>query len=130
LRVLFVLVGLVALMIQSLVVQTHIHPYGPVGWRTAKVSSQSSILPGLSSVSPDSKAVPLGDKYPANQDPSNCPLCQEFAHFGQFLHSAAILIALLFWAAACLHIFQATPRVATVTHIWRGRAPPSQSTQF
>jgi len=131
LRVFFVLVGLLALMIQSLVVQTHIHVFGPAALRGfAPISQQGNIPAGPTSVSGDSKSVPLGDRYPASQDPSNCPLCQEFAHFGQFTHAIAVLIALLFWGAACLHIFEATPSFATVSHTWRGRAPPAQSTQF
>ena len=128
-RVFFVLVGLLALMIQSLVVQTHIHR--TAGWQSlAQIPAVTQILSASADVDNDSKATPQRDPYPASQDPSNCPLCQEFAHFGQYTHALTILLVLLLLGAAWIPIFVARPSFATVSHTWRGRAPPSQSAQF
>src|SRR5689334_20357060 len=84
LRVFFVLLGFLALTVQTLVVQTHIHIARPTaifssiedgagnqGWTTAKASTPR-------------------DRYPPNDDPSNCPLCQEFAHFGHFTQGTVL----------------------------------------
>jgi hypothetical protein len=68
------------------------------------------------------------DKYPINEDPSNCPLCQEIAHSGQFVQSAALLAALPFAANVHFIVFnEALPSFFAVSHIWRGRAPPPRS---
>jgi len=129
LRVCFVLVGLLALMIQSLVVQTHVHRMA--GWQpVAKVSTVTEVVSGAAVIDGDSKATPQRDPYPAGQDPSNCPLCQEFAQFGQYTHAVTILLALLLLGSAWIPIFEQRPSFATVTHTWQGRAPPSQSAQF
>ena len=124
LRVFFVLVGLLALMIQSLVVQTHIHRLA--SWQpVAKLSAVSDLVSAAAVVDGDGKATPQRDPYPASQDPSNCPLCQEFAQFGQYTHAITVLLVLLLLGAALIPIFQARPSFATVTHTWRCRAPPA-----
>jgi hypothetical protein len=120
------LLGLFAVAIQSFVVQTHIHipQYG----RAQTVSLFTLVAAAIANspaLAADRNATAPRDKYPINEDPSNCPLCQEFAHSGQFVASAAALVALpvtatvhfIPWAEAAVPSF-------AITHIWQGRAPP------
>jgi len=75
----------------------------------------------------DSASAPR-DKYPLTEDPSNCPLCQEIAHSGQFVQSAAVLAQLP--ASVSVHFIVFTevlPSLAAAAHSWQGRAPPSRS---
>lgn len=121
-----ILIGLLALAVQAFVVQTHIHmPQGRAGIQTVSVPT---VVMGAvaSAVDASAKAVTPRDKYPINEDPSNCPLCQEMSHAGQYVASAAVLLALPI--AAAVHFIPwaeaAIPSFA-VTHIWRSRAPPA-----
>jgi hypothetical protein len=65
------------------------------------------------------------DKYPINEDPSNCPLCQEMAHSGQFVQSAAVLAHVPVWISIhFIPVGETLPSLLTVSHSWQGRAPP------
>ena len=130
-RFAILLLGLLALAVQSFVVQTHIHiPQG-----AGKAQSVSLLTLAASALADKphaagdlcTAAVPR-DKYPINEDPSNCPLCQEIAHSGQFVQSAALLAVLPFAANVHFIVFdEALPSFFAVSHIWRGRAPPARS---
>jgi len=129
-RFAIVLLGLLALAVQSFVVQTHIHiPQG-----AGKAQSVSLVTLAASVVSDaagnalaKAPAAPR-DRYPINEDPSNCPLCQEIAHSGQFVQSAALLAVLPFAANVHFIVFnEALPSFFAISHIWRGRAPPTRS---
>ena len=130
-RIMVMLFALVALAVQSFVIQTHIHiPQG--GGRAQSVS-----LITLAAAALSEKAHAAGDtctsfapldKYPINEDPSNCPLCQEISHSGQFIHNAAVLAALSFAVTVNFVIFdEGLPSFLAVSHIWHGRAPPLRS---
>jgi hypothetical protein len=62
---------------------------------------------------------------PVKDDESNCPLCQAFASSGSFVTPA---IAALLPPHVAVSIIPFVPLGAsllrTVTHTWRGRAPP------
>src|SRR5205807_4177924 len=122
---LFSLYGLLALAIQSFVVQTHIHrlilsPAASIhlaldGDKNLPVAQKSG---GTATRGPT-------DRYPLEGDPANCPICQEIAHAAAVLQSTSISVALA--------ISSSTPRAfvaesdcftSAVSHIWRGRAPP------
>ena len=127
-RTLLLLLAFVALATQTLVVQTHIHIPQAAG------KSQSISLLTLAAAALAEKPHAAGDvcttgiprdKYPINEDPANCPLCQEVAHSGQFVHSAAILASLPVSVTVNFIVFdQVLPSLCTVSHIWQGRAPP------
>jgi hypothetical protein len=124
------MIGLLALAVQSFVVQTHIHiPQGAGRAQTVSlVTLAATAVSDASGIKADAPFVPR-DKYPITEDPSNCPLCQEVAHFGQFLHSAAVLLTLPFAVTVNFIIFdEALPSFFAVSHIWQGRAPPLRST--
>jgi hypothetical protein len=113
-----VLVAVLAMMLQSFVVQTHVHRAGEAGFISAIADDTAG------------KAAPAGkapaDKIPANDDPANCPLCQEFGHNGAFVAPTAAVLALPFYIHLSLIVFhQPAPAVRALSHAWQGRAPPS-----
>jgi len=122
-RVFFVLLGLLALFIQTLVIQPHIHIALSAGISrsfSAQDSGTAKPAGGVVQI-----PAPPRDPYPAGDDPSNCPLCQEFAHFAQYTHSLVFFVAPLFFASfQFIAPDEALPSSAAVTHMWRGRAPP------
>ena len=112
-----------AVLLQSYATQTHIH-----------VSARASVFAAASGFGP---AAPVKassgsqsgdhDKYPANEDPANCPLCQEVLHSGAFVapSAAAVWLPLAFvvlkWTAPNERVHIVAP-----SHGWRGRAPPTR----
>jgi hypothetical protein len=67
------------------------------------------------------------DKYPVNEDPSNCPLCQAFGHAGDFVASAAVLVSLPHSIAVNFIVFsERVTALFAVSHSWQGRAPPQR----
>jgi hypothetical protein len=112
-----VLLAFLALAIQTLVVQTHVHRAGEQGIISVLATDQTA------------KADPSGktpvDKFPANEDPVNCPLCQEFHHSGAFVSPTAAVLALPFYVHLSLIVFnQPVIAVRALSHSWQGRAPP------
>lgn len=112
-----VLLAVLAMMLQNFVVQTHVHRPGENGI--------------ISAISGDvaAKAEPAGkapkDKFPINEDPANCPLCQEFQHNGAFVAPGAAVLALPFYVRVSLIVFrQPALAVRALSHAWHGRAPP------
>lgn len=126
-RIFFLLLGLLALTIQILVVQTHIHIPQAAGLpQTVSVTTLAkTLVSGTSVQTADDRASAPRDKYPINEDPSNCPLCQEIAHSGQFVHSVAALAAVPAFVSVHFIVFsEALPSLFAASHSWRGRAPP------
>ena len=122
---LFSLCGLLALAVQSFVVQTHIHRLilNPAASIHVALDSDKN-LPVAQKSGGSAPSGPT-DRYPLDGDPANCPICQEIAHAGAVLHSTTIAVALA--------ISSSTPRTfvpesdcftSAVSHAWRSRAPP------
>lgn len=109
--------ALLALTLQLFVVQTHIHGVG--AW--PGISS----APGVTADGADTGRVHHPDRFPIKDDPSNCPLCQEFAHAGGYLHSVqiAILPPSVTIGAPSFAFKLGEPR-QHISHPWFGRAPP------
>jgi len=128
-RVMMGLLALLAVALQSFVVQTHIHmSQGSSGLQTISIITAAKHLAAFSGPSATPDAATPRDRYPITEDPSNCPLCQEIAHSGQFLHSAAALAALPASVSVHFIIFsEALPSFFAVSHNWHSRAPPSRS---
>jgi hypothetical protein len=124
-RALSVFLAFMALIIQVLVVQSHIHISQPAG----KVQSVSlmTLVAGLTGTGNDHSAGTPRDKYPINEDPWNCPICQEFGHSGQFVASAAVLVSLPYSVTISFIVFSETiPFFFAISHNWQGRAPPQR----
>lgn len=124
-HVLVACLGLLAIMLQSLVVQTHIHVQQPA------VSAQAVGLITLAAASFSDSALASGetatpvDKYPVSRDPANCALCKELTHSGQYVSSASVLATLPFPATVNVIAFrEIAPSLFAASHNWRGRAPP------
>jgi hypothetical protein len=116
--------GLLAVALQSFVVQTHIHVQQPA-FRTQAVSlitlDASSIAAEFAS---GQSGIPV-DNYPVNRDPANCPLCKELTHSGQYVSSASVLATLPFPVTVNFIVFrEIAPSLFAASHTWRGRAPP------
>ena len=127
-RVVMGLLALLAVALQSFVVQTHIHMGQGSGIQTISIITAAKHIGAFSAPSATPNAAAPRDKYPITEDPSNCPLCQEIAHSGQFLHSAAALAALPASVSVHFIIFsEALPSFFAVSHNWHSRAPPSRS---
>ena len=115
------LFGLLALAIQSFVVQTHIHT---PKW-TGRTQTLGLITLATTGVAADPQSNAPRDKFPINEDPANCPLCKEVTHSGQFVASAAVLAAIPFSVTVNFIVFnEAIPSFFSVSHSWQGRAPP------
>jgi hypothetical protein len=122
-RLLMIVLAFVALAIQSLVVQSHIH----LRQTASKIESVNALTLAASATGTRnnySVRAPR-DKYPSNEDPSNCPLCQEFGYSGQFVAASSALVSLPYYTAIIFVVFsEATPALFAVSHSWHGRAPP------
>ena len=100
--------ALLAFFLQSLAIQTHVHP---------------------SSTPVAAKAVALGETGPAplkSQDPlDQCRLCQEMVHAGSFFTpSVVFLVAGLTFTAAFFADLRAPPDSSATAFAWQSRAPP------
>jgi hypothetical protein len=103
LRLLITLFALFAFSLQSYIGQIHIH------LESDAAASQ--------------KHAP--DKFPANGDPANCPICQEILHNGQFVTPSSAVLLPPTLAVSVVQIAAEIPLLArTLSHAWRSRAPP------
>jgi hypothetical protein len=119
---LILLVTLIAFAFQSYVVQTHIH---------VLASSNSGIAISKNFVT-DSKwhaaSTQTRDqgRYPPGDDPTHCPICQEFLLAGQYVTPAPVTALLLTVVVVPVAVVSeiAVPFIP-VSHNWYGRAPPT-----
>ncbi len=117
--------GLLAVALQSFVVQTHIHVQSPA-YRTQAVSLITLAAASLAGadLASGQAGAPV-DNYPVNRDPANCPLCKELSHSGQYVSSASVLATLPFPVTVNIIAFrEIAPSLFAASHTWRGRAPP------
>jgi hypothetical protein len=121
-RSLLIYFFVVAFAFQNCLTQSHIHPVqSPVG-PGAVVDTGSKVVTG--------KAVLVAasgkqDKYPANDDPTNCPMCQALALFGHFVAASTTAVH----APTNVGLASITPHLpasilSAASHSWRSRGPP------
>ena len=116
-RLILTFVTLFAFGLQSYLTQTHIHHPPVIG--------QLALAGDIPMTGEPAKSPGDTDKYPANQDPANCPLCQEIALAGYFVAPAAVLLVLPTAAAVATFDFaEITLPSRAPSHNWQGRAPP------
>ena len=100
---------LLAFAIQAFVSQTHVHP----SFSTTIVAFHTD------------KTSPKHDNYPANDDPSNCPLCKEILYSGQFVAPIWAVFLLPNLAVSLIEtVTRPVSRFDTASHTWSSRAPP------
>ena len=118
------LLALIALAIQSFVVQTHIHRQICAGANSGLLAVFADDDASPAAGASDQPSRPR-DQFPGNSDPANCPLCQSFAHSGQFVHSGAVLAYIPAWVSIHFIVLKdVLPALFAVSHSWQGRAPP------
>jgi hypothetical protein len=116
-RVILTFLALFAFTCQSYLTQTHIHIWlapstdAPLAADSGSKSLAGSTLPK--------------DKYPADQDPANCPICQEMVHAGQVIVPVAAAIVLpALTTLGLVVVAEAARHFNAPSHNWQGRAPP------
>jgi hypothetical protein len=108
-RIALVAFTLLVFAFQTYVTQTHIHLAPDAFGATTTLHAQ--------------KLPP--DKFPARDDPANCPICQEILHAGQFItpQAAAVLLPSVVVSVIAIVIpIAATSGIAS--HAWQSRGPP------
>ena len=119
-----IVLGVLALFIQSFVVQTHIHIPQSTAGKAQTLSLITLAAAAVDRLEIDDANGPR-DRFPITGDPTNCPLCQEVTHSGQFVGSTAALAALPVTVNVSFIVFaDAEPYIFAASHTWRGRAPP------
>lgn len=106
------LAALVAFLLQSMAVQTHVHPAGPQRFGPE---------------TPVALAMPAqGLLKNLQTDPGACRLCQEMAFAGTYIAPAVILpaalLAVTIWR---LVVEDHVPQFTAPSFIWQSRGPPS-----
>jgi ABC-type Fe3+-siderophore transport system permease subunit len=124
-RLLVVFLSFLALALQGLVLQTHVHiPHASVQTKPTGFNTVIAASAGLSDVSLGHTDSP-GGQYPTSRDSANCPLCKELTHSGQYVASTSVLAKLPFSVTANVIVFrEIAPSLFAASHNWRGRAPP------
>jgi hypothetical protein len=99
---------LLAFFLQSLAIQTHVHP----SFTPAAVKATALGEPG---------STPL-----KSQDlPDQCRLCQELTHAGSFFSPSVVaLAASLSFTPAIFAALRAPPHSSATAFAWQSRAPP------
>ena len=124
-HLLVVFLGLLAIALQSLVVQTHIHIQQTVLRAQAVSTITLAAGPASDAQLPSGQVGKPADKYPISNDPANCPLCKELTHSGQYVSSASVLAMLPFPVTVNFIVFrEIAPTLFAASHTWRSRAPP------
>ena len=110
-RFLLCLIVALALLFQGFVTQAHFH--------------EPSASDGLVKSLAGHLGKPGPAKAPLNDDPANCPICQQLIHAGQFVAPAWLAPFLL--VVPVFHVEIATDtrsRFDSISHSWLGRGPP------
>jgi hypothetical protein len=113
-----------AFAFQSYATQSHIH-FSSVPGISGKIADRGA--PQASDrFADDLAAQQKHDRYPANDDPSNCPICQQIALAGHVLTAGTTSLVppskITFYALMSNDV---PIPIVGVSHSWRGRAPPS-----
>jgi hypothetical protein len=112
---------IVARRAQTTVMQTHVH-IGTVAVTAGFLEDLKITHAGQPGAA---KGTQPRDHFPANDDPANCPICQEIMHAGQFVTPQAVALLLPTESVSFVPIRLAIPVFTeAVSHSWQGRAPP------
>jgi hypothetical protein len=101
--------GLLALAIQALIVQTHVHMPAVYAHQIAPTYAHADAT---------------SNEYPTPKDPAVCPLCQEMLLVGSFVPAAAIPLPAPVAIDSEVALSREMISGSTASHSWHGRAPP------
>lgn len=108
--------ALVFFAFQSFLTQTHIH----LLWQGAPSAYAQPLASAF-----DARPAPAQNRLPPADNPATCPICQDMLVAGHFTAPGAIALVMPQQIAAYIAITAAIPAfAATISHHWRGRAPP------
>jgi hypothetical protein len=114
-------VALAAFSLQGYVTQTHIHV-------TTAAQAAAASRGGSKIAAKDAKTDPRStprDRYPSNQDPANCPLCQEIVHAGHYVAPSAVAFFLPSQSLSIVPLLTtASAPHEPAGYSWQSRAPP------
>lgn len=111
-RRLLALMALVAFLLQSMAVQTHVHPAGP-----------QPFGPGATITAALPAHGPLNN---VGTGPDACRLCQEMAHAGTYIAPAIVLPAIFLAITVWHRVAGDQPFLPTASSfIWQSRGPPA-----
>lgn len=115
-----VLPALFAIALQSLAIQPHLH-FTRLAMATASIAAETAS--GIDGQAEANPSPPKGKPSPGG-DSANCPLCQSAARGGDAVLPGVIAIYGPGAASRALTPIIFRPHVPTLSHSWRGRAPP------
>lgn len=112
-RVLLTFLALFAFTCQTYITQTHIHfPFAASG--SAAIDVANKTAPNQNGKEP----------FRPNQDPVNCPICQELVHAGSVITPAAIVLPTVLPVFNLVAVAETALHFQAPSHNWQGRAPP------
>jgi hypothetical protein len=112
-----------AFAFQGYVTQSHIHVSSVP--RISGKSEERGVLNFTGNAGGDIGKQQQRDQFPATDDPSNCPICQQIPLAGHFLAAQAISpIPLQTISSDAFIGTDAVVLISAMSHAWRGRAPP------
>jgi hypothetical protein len=119
-RIVVMVLALVALTIQLLAVQSHVHR--PQAADHILGDSPSAHFAGTGN---DHASRAPHHRYPDDQDPSKCPFCQQLGHSGQLLANSLVVLSFRCVVRVYSVAYNESARaLGAVRHAWQSRAPP------
>jgi hypothetical protein len=113
--------ALAAFSLQGYITQTHIHLMNAA---QADAASQGGAKIAAKDAKADPRTAPR-DRYPSNQDPANCPLCQEIMHAGHYVAPSAVAFFLPPQSLSVVPLLTtASAPHEPAGYSWQSRAPP------
>ena len=114
-RVLLAALMAFTLIVQGVVTVSHFHDLGH------ETEATSQVMKAMS----NGQKLPTPLKLPLNDNPANCPICQQLIHAGQFVAPAWLAPLLLVTVISRVEIeIDTRSAFDTVSHSWLGRGPP------
>jgi hypothetical protein len=121
-RILVTLLALLALAIQTLAVQSHVHRA-----QAADNVLSDSLSGHVAGAGAGHSPRAQHHKYPDDQDPSKCPFCQQLGHSGQLVATTVVLVSFHCCITVIFIAYTESARIlGAVRHSWQSRAPPQK----
>ena len=113
--------ALLAFVVSGFATQAHIHisAQAELGFGAQAVAAQTLVAKASTSLDREQK-----QRAPAD-DPTRCPLCQEYLHSGAYVTPVPAIFPLpILTATVAPMLIASVAIIRAVSHSWYGRAPP------